>query len=53
MIGRNVRVTPWPGYRLGYEMVTTYRRDKKVGPQKIVKTPARPMFDYYVRNGRK
>lgn len=53
MIGKNVRVTPWPGYRLGYEMVETYFRDKQAGPMQVIKAPARVIFDNYVRRGRK
>ena len=53
MIGANPRVLMWPGYRLGYEMVEHYFKGRKVTPLEVVKTPARVIYDAYLKAGRR
>jgi hypothetical protein len=53
MIGKNTRVLPWPGYRLGYEMVEQYFRGKKMSPVEAVTVPARQIYEAYLKTGRR
>jgi hypothetical protein len=53
MIGKDTRVLMWPGYRLGYEMVESYFRGKKVTPLEVVKTPAAMIYAQFVERGRR
>jgi uncharacterized protein YjaZ len=52
MIGRDFRALRWPGYRLGYEMVESYFRSKKIAPALRMSTPARDIYDEFRRRGR-
>ena len=53
MVGRNPRVLPWPGYRLGYELVDHYMRGKQLTPTESIKVPSRVIFDYFRQHGRR
>ena len=52
MIGKNPRVLPWPGYRLGFEMVELYFRGRQLAPDAVLKTPARDIVEHYRRHQR-
>ncbi len=52
MIGRNPAVTPWPGYRLGYEMVSSYLKDKRLAPSDWIPISAETFFDHFRANSR-
>jgi uncharacterized protein YjaZ len=53
MIGKDTRVLPWPGYRLGYEMVESYFRGKKMTPTEAITVPARTIYEAYLKTGRR
>ena len=53
MIGKDPRVLPWPGYRLGYEMVESYFRGRKTSPADVVTTPAHVIYEQFTRHRRR
>jgi uncharacterized protein YjaZ len=53
MIGKDTRVLPWPGYRLGYEMVESYFRGKKMTPAEAITVPASVIYEAYLKTGRR
>jgi hypothetical protein len=52
MIGKQPRVMAWPGYRLGYEMVASYFRGRKMTHAEAVAVPARAIYEHFLRTGR-
>ena len=53
MIGKDTRVLMWPGYRLGYEMVESYFRGKKMTPAQAIAVPASVIYEAYLKTGRR